>query len=216
MHTTPLLVNTTVNSMTEYVGSLAKTGRKNYTATMKKNKRLTYSLIEYEPKIIQHFMLLWEQQYIRGKKRKWGFGLEFVEFLNKNNNLMCFAAYEEDDGNEIVVAVHFVEKHGAYVECHPPMYEKELYSDDYIAKYMWFKLIEFAIENEEIEWIDLGGGNRGTWKDLLMDRKNHPKIKYKWLYVPSKIKESPDTQLDYEVFTVWNEKQYHKYITCDK
>ena len=53
MHTTPLLVNTTVNSMTEYVGSLAKTGRKNYTATMKKNKRLTYSLIEYEPEIIK-------------------------------------------------------------------------------------------------------------------------------------------------------------------
>ena len=90
-------------------------------------------------------------------------------------------AYEVLNGDvQSILSVHFVERYGDYIECHPPMYNKEETSDQYMAKFMWFELIKFAI-NSDINWVDLGGGNRGTWRELLINRHKHPKIKYKWL-----------------------------------
>ena len=197
MYQTPLLVNTNLNSVEDYVSSLAKTGKKNYNATMKKNRNIEYAQIEYNPDLIAHFMAVWEQQDIRGKKRQWGFGRDYINQLHLAGVLKSFAAYEILNGDvQSILSVHFVERYDDYIECHPPMYNKEETSDQYMAKFMWFELIKFAI-NSDINWVDLGGGNRGTWRDLLIHRHEHPKIKYKWLYVPKSVKDNPMEQPSY-------------------
>ena len=62
------------------------------------------------------------------------------------------------------------------------------------------QLIEYYIEHSNIHWVDLGGGYRGTWKDLVINRKNYmKKMAYKWLYIPKYVKENPKKELDYVV-----------------
>ena len=75
---------------------------------------------------------------------------------------------------------------------------------------MWFNLINFAINDLEIEWIDLGGGYRGSWKDLLINRKQHPKLNYKWLYIPKEVKENPELQPKYKIKS--DTQRYFKYL----
>ena len=196
---TPLLVETNDDSFDDYIGSLSKTGKKNYKYAEKHNQDLAYSMIEYNAEIINHFMKMWEQQDIRGVKPQWGFNFSFIEFLQKTNVLKLFAAFDKETDDP--VCIHFVEKYGDYVFCHPPLFDKKKYNDRYIAKYMWFNLIKHCIETDT-SWVDLGGGPygfRGTWKDFCMNRKNHPKVAYKWLYVPKHVKDNPELQKDYIV-----------------
>ena len=68
----------------------------------------------------------------------------------------------------------------------------------YLAKYMWFSLISYCIWNEKINWIDFGGGHRGSWRNLLINREEHiKKLGYKWLYVPKEVKDNPERQPRY-------------------
>ena len=134
-------------------------------------------------------MALWEQQLIRGEKKKWAFGVGYVQDLRP----LVLTAYK--DGEPI--AVQFVEKNGDYIECHPPMYDKK-HSKRYLAKYMWFNLIKFAIESD-INFVDLGGGKRGTWPELIRSRDQHPNTTYKWTYIPKHVKDNPGLQPNYEV-----------------
>ena len=54
---------------------------------------------------------------------------------------------------------------------------------------MWFNLIKYYITHPEVQWVDFGAGNRGTWKDLVKNREKYmEKMAYKWLYVPRKTK----------------------------
>ncbi len=189
MSITPLLVDVNFPTFEDYIKSLGKTGKKNLAYTVKMNGDLKYSQIEFDENLILSFMQLWEQQIVGGAKIRWGIGWDFIKFLNEKKHLLCFAARKEDNENT-VVAVQFVEKHGEYVYCYPPLYDKDKYSDRYLAKYMWFHLIRFTIKDPKIKWLDLGGGNRGTWRDLLINRKKG--TSYKWLYVSKLIKESPE------------------------
>ena len=141
-------------------------------------------------------MNLWEQQLIRGERRKWGFPAEYVTYLNNKGVLDLFAAYTEDN---TVLSIHFVERYNDYVYCHPPLYDKDSTNKRYMAKYMWFNLIKYYVDTP-INFIDFGAGNRGTWKDLVMNREQYyEKMKYKWLYVPQHVKDNPENELDYIV-----------------
>jgi hypothetical protein len=198
MHTTPLLINVHAGTFDEYVKSLSKSGRKNFSYVQKANIDLAYARVQYQPALIQRFMDLWEKQKIDGSTRSWAFGLGFVEFLEMRGHLMCFAATLRTEPSEIL-ALHFVEKHGCYVICHPPMYDKEAHSHRYIAKYMWFRLIEYCLAAPSIDWLDLGGGHNGSWRDLLLNRD---KIGgYKWHYVPESTKAAASTAPQYTVDT---------------
>jgi hypothetical protein len=194
---TPLLVETNHDSFDDYIGSLSKTGKKNYKYAEKHNEDLEYSRVEYNAELINYFMGLWQHQDIRGGKPQWGFGSNFVEFLHKTGSLMVFAAVK----NEEPLSIHFVEKFGEYVFCHPPLFDKEKYNERYIAKYMWFNLIKYCIKTDT-SWIDLGGGPygfRGTWKNFCVNREKWPKVAYKWLYVPKHVKDNPELQKEYLV-----------------
>ena len=198
MHTTPLLIDVRSGDLETYVGSLAKTGRKNYRYVVKHNADLVYARTSFDKALISRFMQLWEQQDIEGTRRVWGFGLGFLELLEQRGQLKCFSATMADDPRQ-VLALQFIEQHGDYVFCHPPMYDKDVHSNRYIAKFMWFGLIGYALKDPTISWLDLGGGNHGTWKDLLYDRKRHEG--YKWLYVPERVKDAPEDATPFRVRT---------------
>lgn len=197
MMETPFLINTKISSFDEYVKSLAKTGKKNYRYVEKHNRDLKYDLIQYDAEVVHFFMVLWQQQLIRGEKRQWGFPPQHVHALNQLGVIDLFAAYTEDN---TILSIHFVERFGEYVYCHPPLYNKETTNHRYMAKYMWFNLIKHYISHSDVEWVDFGAGYRGTWVDLIKNREQYKdKMAYKWLYVPQQVKENPDTQLPYVV-----------------
>lgn len=199
MRETPLLINVGSGTFADYIKSLTtKSGKRTFNYVQKHNRDLTYTKISFRPTLINEFMDLWEQQEIGPKKKKttWSISRGFVEFLNKKGHLLCFAAHHTNDSNKML-SVHFVERHGDYVECYPPMYDKEKYSGRYIAKFMWFHLIEYAINDPEIRWLDLGGGNTGTWRDKVVNREKHSSS-YKWLYVPQSVKENPQNEKPYK------------------
>jgi len=196
---TPLLIETNDNTFDDYVDSLSKTGKKNYKYAEKHNQDLAYVRVAYNKELVEYFMYLWTQQDIRGSKPQWGFGSSFIEFLHKTDSLVMFAAMKKE--NEEPVSLHFVEKFGDYMFCHPPLFDKEKYNKRYLAKYMWFNLIKYCIDSD-VSWIDLGGGPygwRGTWRDFCMSRKKFPKVAYKWLYVPKHVKDNPELQKDYVI-----------------
>ena len=157
MYETPFLVNTNVNSYEEYIKSLAKTGKKNHQYCVKNNQDLIYNKINYDPNLVSFFMNLWEDQLIRGEKRKWGFPSDYIHYLNNLGVIELFAAYLKTDNT--VFSIHFVERYNDYVYCHPPLYDKNTSNKRYIAKYMWFNIIKHYISND-VHWVDFGAGNR--------------------------------------------------------
>lgn len=202
---TPFLINVQYDSFDLYLSDLAKTGKKNYKFVEKHNEDLTYTKIPYDESLVKFFMDLWETQLIRGQRRKWGFPVQHVTDLYEKGILDLFVAYSSD---LTILSMHFTERYNEYVYCHPPMYDKTISSDRYIAKYMWFNLIKYYINIPNVHWIDLGAGQRGTWKDLIKNRELYEdKLAYKWLYVPKHIKDDPDKELNYIVqFDIENKK----------
>lgn len=191
-----------VKTFEQYIGSLSKKAKKNWKYVKKHNADLEYKIIKYNREVLGRFMDLWEEQLIRGEKKKWAFGLEYPDMLEAENKLRLFAAYK---GSEII-AMHFVEVHDGYVECHPPMYDKTKYSKRYLAKYMWFSLIKYAIDDPEMEWIDFGGGDDESWRRMIKERHKYPNPMYKWIYIPEEVKKNPDKQEDFALRHLGGEK----------
>ena len=203
MSTTPLIVDTKFPSFNSYINSLSFSAKRNYKWTMKVNKGVKYKEVEYNRDLVNTFMQLWEKQLIRKGNIQWAFPIGHIDDLHKIGVLRCFAAIKEQK----VIALHFVEDHKGYVECHPPMYDKILYSRNYMGKFMWFSLIEYAIENK-MGYIDLGGGDRGNWREFIRMRAQHPRTTYKWAYIPKFTKDNPDLQ---PRFLIANDNG-HKYL----
>ena len=198
MYETPFLIDVSVPTFEDYIKTLATTGKKNYKYSIKHNQDLNYKLIPYNSDLVNFFMNLWEQQLIRGEKRRWGFPSNYIHYLASQGIIDLFASYVKDDNT--VLSIHFVEKFNNYIYCHPPLYDKNLTNERYLAKYMWFNLIKYYISEQKVNWVDFGAGNRGTWKDLVKNRNQYmDKMAYKWLYVPKKVKENPDGELPYIV-----------------
>jgi len=178
----------------QYISSLDKPAKKNWKYVEKHNQDLEYMRIPYDRIELRKFMDLWEQQPIRGECRRWAFGLEYPDKLERQGKLRLFVAVKK---NGEKIAMHFVEVHDGYVECHPPMYDKAKYSKRYLAKYMWFNLFKYAINQPDMEWIDLGGGNDGDWIEMIKTRDQYPNPRYKWMYVPEYVKKYPDRQQNF-------------------
>jgi len=186
---TPLLVP--INGTFEkYVSGISRKGRKEYRRVMKLNERLEYKEVVFHKPLIEKFMDIWAHQLVRGRQIGWAFDLCHVQELDSRGLLRCFVAYENGEP----IAAHFVEQHGTYIECHPPMYDKEKYLGRSLAKFMWFSLIKKVHEDNCEEWLDLGGGDRGTWREFIASRHAHANPRYKWLYVPERVKDHPEEQ----------------------
>lgn len=191
-----MLIIETSTTFEQYLKSLSKVSKKNYKYAQKHNKDLIYKKIPFDRELVRSFMKLWQRQIIRGQRRKWKFGVEYVEELEKQNKLMVFAALDK----EIFKAVHFVQLHENYIEAYPPMYDKKYGSKRYLAKWMWFNLIKYAMDNH-LSNIDMGGGLYESWRETIKRREEFriaKYTKYKWLYVPEAVKKNPNLQYDYK------------------
>jgi len=188
MYRTPLLVNTE-RPFSEYIKSLAKTGRKNHRASMKANEGREFRHIPFDYHLVSNFMAIWEEQEVFGKRPKWIFGPEHFKDLSDRNVLHCFAVFDKD-----IIGLHLIEGYGDYAYSQPPMYSK---SHPELSSFMWFEMIRVLCDETPVKWFDLGGAFHGTWVDLLNDRSD-PILRYKWRYVPQKAKEQPETELPWE------------------
>ncbi|MCH7928181.1 MAG: GNAT family N-acetyltransferase [Candidatus Dadabacteria bacterium] len=190
-----ILIDTRISEFSRYIQSLSNKARKNFRYVQKHNADLTYSEVPYEADKMEWWMKLWEQQLIRGKRVTWAFGRGYLEESLREGKLVCFEAYKGDEA----IAMHFVEKQNGYLECHPPIYDKEKYSRRYMAKYLWFELIKWAILQPDIDMIDFGGGGEPDWREMIIHRDKYPNPAYKWMYVPEEVKKHPEKQKRYYI-----------------
>ena len=191
-----VLIDVSGKNFKAYIGSLSNKARKNYRYVEKWNDDLEYSLVPYDGDEVERWMKLWERQLIRGKNVTWAFGRGYLEESLADGRLIVFTAERKGE----IIAMHFVEKREGYVECHPPMYDKEKYAHRYLAKYMWFSLIKWAIEEQEdIKVLDFGGGGEPDWREMIIHRDKYPNPAYKWIYVPERVKKHPENQPRYYI-----------------
>lgn len=185
---TPLLAKTQPK-FKDYLASLTKSARHNYRAAMRENEGRRYVRIPYHEHTIEHFMGLWERQEVDGKHPRWVFGPEYFKNQDAIGSLRLFVVLE----HESLIGMHPTEKHGRYIYSHPPCYDKARHPE--LARFMWFELMQWACENG-VDYVDLGGGSNGTWRDCAKARVNGP-FAYKWRYVPKTAKENPEDELPF-------------------
>lgn len=195
---TMILIETDKN-FDEYIKSLSKHARKDWVYVKKHNSDLLYECIPYERELVQRYMYLWEMQLIRGERKKWAFGIGVLDELNERGELLVFRARKGEE----TIAVHFVQIRSGFIECHPPMYDKKD-SKRYLAKFMWFNLIRYAMENN-LPPLDLGGGTP-SWRETIKRRDEFPNGRYKWIFIPRVVKENPASQPDYVINGDFNYK----------
>lgn len=191
----------------DYVASLSETARKNLRYVEKHNKIAYYGKVDFDRDIVEYFMRMWEDQPIRGVKRQWAFPVEHIVGLGEAGKIKLFRSMDVIGG---LLSVHFVQMHeGGFAECHPPMWKKTPENERrYLAKYMWFNLVKYAIADPDIKWLDFGGGDDYSWRDMIRDRKNYPNPRYKWMYIPDYVKEHPESQPDFTIVRDGWERRY--------
>lgn len=175
----------TFKKFEDYYLSISESAKKNYKYAMKKNAHLSYQLVDFDENEVMQYMALWEKQLVRGKEIKWGFGIQKLSKLHSKKRLLVFKSD---------IAMQFLELKDGYWECHPPMYDKK-FSEDYLAKFMWFRLIDWAIIHQ-LAPLNLGGGI-DDWVECISRRAEFPNTTYKWMYVPVEVKKNPSSQPTY-------------------
>lgn len=185
-----MLIIETDTDFDEYLKSLSRHARADYAYVRKHNRDLVYECVPYERSLVQGFMQLWEQQIVRGQRIKWAFGVDYVEELAAKDELMLFRGGD--------LALHFIQKRMGFWECHPPMYDKQ-HCKRYLAKYMWFNLIKYAMDHQ-LGPLDMGGGI-DDWREMIRRKEEFPYSRYKFRYVPVEVQKNPDLQPNYKLIT---------------
>jgi hypothetical protein len=129
-----------------YLSSLSPKRRYDCRLTMRLYP-IPYRLVDFDPDEVSRFMALWARQKIYGNPIKWQFDVEQVEEWNQKGELMVFKGGD--------IALQFIQKRkreNAW-HAHAPLYDKEVHSG--LAKFMWFNLIKYMIENR-LGDLDLG------------------------------------------------------------
>jgi hypothetical protein len=185
-----MLIIETDTDFDGYLKSLSRHARADYAYVRKHNRDLVYECVPFERSLVQGFMQLWEQQIVRGQRIKWAFGVDYVEELAAKDELMLFRGGD--------LALHFIQKRSGFWECHPPMYDKQ-HCKRYLAKYMWFNLIKYAMDHQ-LGPLDMGGGI-DDWREMIRRKEEFPYSRYKFRYVPVEVQKNPDLQPNYKLIT---------------
>jgi len=183
-----MLIIETRTRFDDYLKSLSRHARADYAYVKRHNRDLIYECVPYERSLVRGFMQLWEQQIVRGQRIKWAFGVDYVEELAGKDELMLFRGGD--------LALHFIQKRSGFWECHPPMYDKK-YCKRYLAKYMWFNLIKYAMDHQ-LGPLDMGGGI-DDWREMIRRKAEFPYSRYKFRYVPVEVQKNPDLQPNYKL-----------------
>jgi hypothetical protein len=184
---TPLLVDTST-SFEDYLKRLSKSSRKKYKKALK--YAVPWEAVDYDEDIMWRFMEIWSRQTVFGRPvsismtREKMRSLPLKMFLTEN-------------------AVHCIEIYGKYAYAHQVRYDKV--KDPEIARFMWFKTIEWCCGR--VAYLDMDGGSRGKWPDLIRARKNYPNLRYKWSYVPQDVKDNPEGEKPFIVRSCCGWKQ---------
>tara|TARA_R110000772_G_scaffold20466_5_gene56877 strand:- start:33933 stop:35768 length:1836 start_codon:yes stop_codon:yes gene_type:complete len=184
---TPLLIfPNRFNDFDSYFKSLSRSAKKGLTSTIKKNTDITYKDIPLDIDVLSRFMTLWGYQPLSdGKYPLWGYWTpEWI--ISLDIDVLMFGSYL----NKELISIQFVFKWDNYILCNTPLYDKSLYKDREISKYMWLKLIEWSIDND-MEYLDLMGEGENSWISSIKNRvsSNSPgDFGYKWKFVPDNIK----------------------------
>jgi len=185
-----MLIIETKTHFDDYLKSLSHHARADYAYVKKHNRDLVYESVPYERSLVQGFMQLWEQQIVRKQRIKWAFGVDYVEELAGKDELMLFRGGD--------IALHFIQKRSGFWECHPPMYDK-IHLKRYLAKYMWFNLIKYAMDHG-LGPLDMGGGI-DDWREMIRRKEEFPYSRYKFRYVPLEVQKNPDLQPNYKLIS---------------
>jgi hypothetical protein len=124
---------------------------------------------------------------------RWTFGPSYFDKLAAEGNLHLFAANRHSDSSNYL-AILPMEQFGDFMYAQPVMYNKTLHPG--LAKFMWFHMLLWACSQPNINWVDLGGGFHGSWRDFLHNRSD-PAFAYKWRFVAKKVKDDPKSQTPY-------------------
>lgn len=181
---TPLLVPTSSHRV-NYIPSLNKPARKNYVAMRKACPEYRFHEVPYDHSLVTWYMQLWESQGYR-----WIFGPEYFQKLSQEGHLRLFLGEDE----WYPAALLPMEQFGNFMYAQPVLYNKA--EEPEAARFMWFEMLLWAHDEIGLDWVDLGGGFHGSWRNFLHNRQD-PAFKYKWQYVPRAIKEKPDDQPEY-------------------
>jgi hypothetical protein len=182
---TPLLVYTNTDFQT-YLTSISRSARYEYRQAMKAGAGLSYGPIVFDRIFVADWMAFWMTQLILGNKHpRWR---QWTPALAEKIGVRVFCADRS-------LGIQMAEVCGDYAYAWPVLYNKVKHP--WVAKLMWFKLIEWCCQQPAIDYLDLGGGNGKTWRELLMnrDRRN-----YKWKYVPKHVKDHPEDAPAWGVF----------------
>jgi hypothetical protein len=186
----PLLIPTyRFNCFDQYLDSLSKSDRYDIKKSLSDNSYLKYEESFYSYEDCKKFMDIWSQS----NQSSWGdwYSQKELDTLHSKGVLKCFVC--ED------IAYHFVLNWGNYVYCNAPLYNKNLYLQNQIAKYMWSNLIKNYIENSDVHYIDLmGPENFITYGQVIQNKakiSDKGDFGYKWRFIPKEIKDGTDKVL---------------------
>jgi hypothetical protein len=138
--------------------------------------------VPFDRQQVAEWMALWEKQVVYGKHPKWQ-KWTTPEIFEKHKVRVLFAD----------IALQMLEVCGDYAYAQPVLYDKTKYP--WVAKFMWFKAIEWCGQNG-VKYLDLDGGRGKTWRQKLQAQDGP---QYKWMYVPKYVKENPDEAPEWKV-----------------
>jgi hypothetical protein len=146
---------------------------------MRAGAGLSYAETPFDRALVAEWMALWERQTVDGKRPKWRQWTP--EKVGQLGAKVFFSG----------VALQVLEVCGDYAYAWPVLYDKV--KNPWAARFMWFRLIEWCCG--KVKYLDLGGGKRKTWRELLRSRDDN----YKWQYVPRQVKENPEAAPEWRV-----------------
>lgn len=153
----------------DYAGRISKKAR--YERRRARAQRAGYGPEPFDVERLARFMALWSRQIVAGRHPVWH------RYTPERFAAEGWRLYGCEE------ALHPVLICDDYAYAAAPMYDKA--ATPWAAKVCWFGLID-ALAGR-CRWLDLGGGSRGTWRDLL----ERPDRSYKWLYVPPAVRRAP-------------------------
>lgn len=182
-NSSPLLIPTVkFNSIDEYFLSLSKSSRSDLKRCLHRNQGLNYEQTTYNYDECKYFMDVWSNC----NGHNWGnwYSKEELQDLHNRGILKCFKSND--------IAYHFVLKWGQYIYCNAPLYDKTVYKEIEIGKWMWVKLIQYCLRNKWVDYIDLmGPENICSFGEVIKNKTNvsdKGDFGYKWKFVPERIK----------------------------
>ena len=189
-HSSPIIIPTSrFSNLEDYLSSLSKSSRHDLKKTLEFNKDLNYIKVDFKPKECRDYMDLWS----RCNGWSWGdwYSDKELQSLYDRGVLQCFSSG---------IAYHFVLKWDNYLYCNAPLYDTKSCKDAELSKWMWVKLIEYCIENQWVDYVDLMGPEKfKTFGDVISSRQHTDEsgdFGYKWKFVPKSIKEGEDKSLN--------------------